>query len=173
MSKQALIVVDVQRAVVEETDPAYETEALLGRLDGLIQSARAAGVPVIYIQHDGGPGDPVGHGAPGWELHPVIAPLEGEVVVEKRTPDSFHETDLQAVLAERGIADLVICGFQTDCCVEATTHGAAARGYGVTLVADGHSTHAFGGPAVEVIADRNRSLSEVATVKPAVAINWP
>lgn len=174
MSKRALIVIDVQRAIVEETDPDYETESLLGRLSGLIQSARAAGVPVLYVQHDGGEGDPVAHGAPGWELHPAITPLPGEVVVEKRTPDTFESTNLQELLAQQGISDLVICGFQTDCCVNATTRGAASRGYKVTLVADGHSTHAFGDPAAQVIAQYNQDLSEggFATLLPAVEIAW-
>lgn len=174
MGNRALVVIDVQRAVVEETDPNYETEALLGRLDGLIQSARAAGVPVLYVQHDGGEGDALAHGAPGWELHPMISPLPGEVVVEKRTPDTFESTNLQALLTEQGISDLVICGLQTDCCVDATTRGAASRGYQVTLVADGHSTHAFGEPATQVIAQYNQSLSEggFATLKPAAEIRW-
>jgi nicotinamidase-related amidase len=62
---------------------------------------------------------------------------------------------------------------QTDCCVEATTRGASGLGYSVTLVADGHSTAASGGlTAIEIIADRNLSLAEVAVVKPAVEIAW-
>jgi nicotinamidase-related amidase len=81
MGRRALIVVDVQRAVVDELDPAYDGAGLLQRLSGLIQSARAAGAPVVYIQHDGGAGDSLEHGSAGWEIHPAVAPLPGELVI--------------------------------------------------------------------------------------------
>lgn len=173
MGERALIVIDVQQAVYDEIDPAYDAPGFLQRLTGLIDSARAAGVPVIHVQHDSGPGDSLEHGTPGWAIHPAIVPLPGEPLIEKRTPDSFVGTDLQAHLAAQGITDLVLCGMQTDCCVEATTQGAARLGFAVTLVADVHTTGAWGGKsAAEVIVEKNRSLAEIATVKPAAEINW-
>jgi nicotinamidase-related amidase len=173
MGKRGLIVIDVQCALFEESVPAHDGEAVVGRIRGLIESARGAGVPVIYVQHDGGPGDPLAPGQAGWAIRPEIAPVPGEVVIEKRTPDSFHETNLQAELTAGGITDLVLCGLQTDCCVDATTRGAASRGYNVTLVADAHTTSPYGAkPGAQIIADHNRELGALATVKPAAEVSW-
>jgi nicotinamidase-related amidase len=68
---------------------------------------------------------------------------------------------------------LVLCGLQTDCCVDATTRGAASRGYNVTLVADAHTTSPYGAkPGAQIIADHNRELGARATVKPAAEVSW-
>jgi len=62
-------------------------------------------------------------------------------VLDKTTCDSFASTDLDAQLRERQVGRVVIAGLQSDWCVRETTQGALSRGYGVTLVADGHSTY--------------------------------
>ncbi|MGE5592059.1 MAG: isochorismatase family protein [Bacillota bacterium] len=101
MGKTALLVIDVQVGMFDPSDPVYEGEALLGVISGLIDKARAAGAPVVYVQHDSsaeGPGERLNHGTPGWEIHPAIAPHAGDVVLEKTTPDSFYKTSLQQEL---------------------------------------------------------------------------
>jgi len=160
----ALLIVDLQVAMFEsETDPPiHDAHGLLQRAGDLIARARAAGVPVIYVRHDGGPGDPLEAGRPGWDIHPVLQPAAEEIIVEKRAPDSFHETELGEVLAESGIEKLIIAGAQTDYCINATCRRAAALGFDTTLVADTHSTWGSGGKtAAQIIDTYNAELGNL------------
>lgn len=159
----ALLIVDLQVAMFESESepPIHDAHGLLRRASALIVQARAAGVPVIFVRHDGGPGDPLEAGRPGWDIHPTLEPTPEETIVEKSWPDSFQETDLKEQLAERGITRLIIAGAQTDFCINATCRRAAALGYDTTLVADTHSTWGSKGKtAAEIIGEHNRDLSE-------------
>ena len=100
----ALLVVDVQVGMFEESDPVYRGEELLATIGRLIARARAAGVPVLYVQHSGSDGHPLHPQAPGWPIHPAIAPEGGELIIHKRHPDACQDTDLQRELEARGIA---------------------------------------------------------------------
>jgi hypothetical protein len=80
-------------------------------------------------------------------------------VVHKRYGDSFEETDLEPVLAARGVGRLFVAGAQTDECIRSTLHGAITRGYDATLVGDAHTTEdlsQYGAPPPDkVIAHTN------------------
>lgn len=134
MSQTALLVIDAQVGMFSGK-PIYRAEETLERIAGLIAQARAAQVPVIYIQDD----DVGGYGTPEWEVHPRLAPLEGEVRIRKLAADAFVDSDLLRELEARSINHLVVTGFQTPFCVDATSRRAAYLGYAVTLVADAHS----------------------------------
>lgn len=132
--RTALLVVDVQNDVVAQ---AHDRDGVVGRIAGLVDRARAAHVPVVWVQHaDGG----LPTGTAGWELVPELVPADGEPVVHKGYGDSFEDTDLESVLAQRGVGHLVVTGAQTDMCIRSTLHGAITRGYDATLVADAHTT---------------------------------
>lgn len=134
----ALVIIDVQKGLF---DDAYnEDREILERIQALIARAHAAGSPVVYVQHNGWAGHPLEPGAPGFPIHPSIAPAEGDLVIQKTVSDSFYETTLQQELDARGVTHLVITGAQTEFCVDTTCRRAASLGYGVTLVADGHLT---------------------------------
>jgi nicotinamidase-related amidase len=77
---------------------------------------------------------------PGWNIHTAIAPMDGDVIIQKRTPDSFHNTNLQDELKKLGIQRLVLAGIQTDMCVDTTCRRAFSLGYDVVLAKDAHST---------------------------------
>ena len=142
MTKQAaLVVIDLQRGMFEgASGPLDESEQVLARVNGMLAKARARGQPVIYVQHDGGPGDELQRGTALWPIDARIAPKDGEPIVEKTEPSAFENTDMTKVLKARGIESLVICGAQSDCCVRATAKAAHEAGYGVTVVKDAHST---------------------------------
>src|SRR6266516_1790547 len=114
----ALVVSDAQIGVVGE---AYHH-------DEVLDSARTSGTPVIYVQHNDPKGGELEPGTPKWPIHPAIAPRDGEPVVQKESPDSFHETRLQAELEARGIKRLVITVGQTQYCVDTTVRRAVAQG---------------------------------------------
>ena len=164
--RSALIVVDVQNAMFDEADPVYRGVDLLENIQRLIEHARATNVPVIYIQHDGGTGSNLAHGSTGWEIHPSTAPRDTEFVIEKKTPDSFHRTTLDTVLRSRRVQQLVLCGIQSEVCVDTTCRRAVSLGYDVTLVSDAHSTWARGElSAKQVIENENDVLRWFADVK--------
>ena len=145
-AKTALLVIDVQRDILaipglarkKEIDCALDETVV--RIAGLIEKARVASVPVIYIQHDGGPGDRLEAETSGWPIRPEIAPRPGEPVIHKRACDAFFETTLDSELSAAGIKELVICGCMTQFCVDTTVRRAVSIGYDVVLAADGHMT---------------------------------
>ena len=167
----ALLVIDMQ---VGNVGAAYEREALVARLAGLVAAARAAGTPVVFIQHED---DWLRPGMPEWQFLDALAPAAGELVIRKRASDAFYETPLREELAARGVRRLIVTGVQTELCVDATCRRAASEGFDVTLVADGHTTDDSPTlPAAQIIAHHNRALAQLAhpdhpiAVRPRAAI---
>jgi nicotinamidase-related amidase len=163
----ALLVIDVQEGIEPYT--AYDGEGVVLRIAELIARARRTGTKLIYIQHDGGaePGHPLAKGAPGHAIHHAIAPRPGESIIGKKQCSSFLGTNLDATLKAAGIGDLVVCGMQTEFCVDTTVRSAHEHGYKVTLVSDAHSTGDT--PALnakDIVAHHNRVLADFARVVP-------
>ena len=159
MSKTALLIIDVQSALVSDADRGAD---MLAAIVGLVARTRAAGAPIIYLQHTDPNYPPLMKGAPGWQIHPGIAPGPGESVIEKAASDGFYETGLQAELDRLGVKRLVICGLQTEFCVDATCRAALSRGFDVVLAADAHSTTDAVAPASLVVQHHNRALAHLA-----------
>ncbi len=156
----ALLIIDMQVGNFSETNPVYKGNELLTKIKRLITKGRSARIPIIYVQNNGGSGDPDEYGTSGWEIHPSIAPIEGEIVVQKQTPDAFHETSLHRELKSKRIKKLIIAGLQTEYCVDTTCRRAFTLGYDVILISDAHST--WNSPlltAQQVIDHHNQVLS--------------
>lgn len=165
MSKDtALLIVDVQKGVVNWSQPGSKgSDEVLGRINELLAKARASGNPVIYIQHDSQEADsPLVPGAPGWDIHPAIAPQDGEQVFHKTACDSFYETQLEGELERLGVRHLVVAGCRTQYCIDTTCRSAVARGYDVTLAGDAHMTvDTETLTAAQIIAHHNETLDEL------------
>lgn len=133
----ALLVIDVQNGVV---DQAHDRDGVVARIAGLVDRARQAGTPVVWVQHSS---EELPIGSEGWQYVAELVPDPAETVVAKRWPDSFEDTDLEDVLARLHVGHLWVAGAQTDECVRSTLHGAIVRGYDATLVSDAHTTQDF------------------------------
>ncbi|MFH1103772.1 MAG: cysteine hydrolase family protein [Actinomycetota bacterium] len=149
----ALLVVDVQNGVV---GGAYERDAVVANVGTLVEKARRAKVPVVWVQHSD---KQLAKGSDDWRIVPELTPDDTEPLVEKNYGDSFENTTLETVLSDLGVGRLVVAGAQTDECIRSTLHGAFVRGYDATLVSDAHTTEdltAWGAPPPDqVIAHTN------------------
>jgi nicotinamidase-related amidase len=133
-SQTALLVIDVQNDVVAG---AYDRDSVIANIGALVGKARAEGVPVVWVQHSDAD---MPHGSEGWQYVPELARKDSEPLIHKNYGDSFENTELETVLAERKVGHLIVTGAQTDACVRSTLHGAIVRGYDATLVSDAHTT---------------------------------
>lgn len=172
---KALVIIDVQEGMFAYPDfQPHDGEGVVARIGELIDRARAAGAPIFYVQHDGGPGDDLEAGKPGFAYRAAIAPGSSDEVTVKKHGSAFKATDFDAKLKKAGIDHLVICGMQSEYCVDAAIRGAVERCYTVTLVADGHSTfNTKVLKAQDIIAHENETLNgSYAAVRPAAEITF-
>ncbi|MGE8499844.1 MAG: cysteine hydrolase family protein [Pseudomonas sp.] len=157
----ALLIIDVQAALCSGDEVVHDAERVLATINRLSTRAREAGVPVIQVQHEEGSGA-FQFDSPGWQLAEGLLVDATDIRVRKTTPDSFHKTDLTQQLQARGIDRLVVCGLQSDFCVDTSTRRALALGYEVALAADAHSTVDNGVlSAAQIIAHHNVTLGNM------------
>lgn len=127
----ALLIVDVQEAAVASRP--FEIDAVLANIATLLSAARATSVPVVFIQHDGKPGEAEEPHTPGWEIHSGLGPRADEPVIRKRSNSAFRDTDLHSLLQSIGVDTLVVTGIQTEYCVDTTVRVAFELGYSVVI----------------------------------------
>jgi nicotinamidase-related amidase len=132
----ALLIIDMQSALIDGTNPVYQLNTVLENITRLIAQAHTTGTPIIYIQDN----DVDEIGSPGWQIHPAIAPEPGDLILRKPEADAFYGTTLQQELESRGLKHLIITGCKSEVCVDATCRKAIELGYHVTLASDAHST---------------------------------
>lgn len=161
---KALLVIDVQQGVIAwGGEQVHDAETLTERINTLIGRARAAGSPVVFVQHEDDwlvPGEELWELVDSLDVQPGIDRFSG-----KTHGSAFHDTSLEADLRALGVDELVVCGLQTELCVDSTVRHAATLGWPVTLVADAHSTFAANGLGAEqIIAHHTATLRSYARV---------
>ncbi len=143
----ALLVVDVQRSLVDEL-PTARRISLIAVISALIARARASEAKIVYVRHNGaGLEKQTG----GWQIASEIAPLSSDMIVDKTYPDSFRDTALHEMLTALSVDKIVVCGMQTEFCIDSTIREGERRGYVVTLVEDGTATYDVYGATEEQI----------------------
>jgi len=139
MKPDALIVIDVQVGLINE-HPYHENE-LIGIIQQLLAASRSHHVPVIYIQHEESEEGGLVHGSDAWQIAQLIAPQTGEKTFEKQFSSAFRKTGLHEYLQSIGAKNIILCGMQTEYCVDATTKVAFELGYNVRIPVDGTTTY--------------------------------
>jgi len=164
----ALLIIDVQQGLCEGEAGAYQCTETIARINQVSAKARAAKQPVIFIQHESNSGY-LEFDTTAWQLATGLQVEPQDIRIRKRTPDSFHNTELKKTLNELNVNRLVICGMHTEFCVDTTTRRALALGYPVVLVADAHTSagNQHLSPA-QVIAHHNETLSNISSFGPRV-----
>jgi nicotinamidase-related amidase len=128
LAEAAVLVIDAQREYLDGKLALPGIRPALAEVRRLVALARGRGRPVIHVRHVGRPGglfDPTG---------------PGEAVVEKKLPNAFAGTDLDARLRGLGVNKLIVVGFMTHMCVSSTVRAALDFGYSCTVVAGGCAT---------------------------------
>ncbi|MDC8774127.1 cysteine hydrolase family protein [Roseateles albus] len=165
----ALLIIDVQNALCFGEYAAFDSQGLIARINQVSAKAREAAAPVILIQHETKGGGPLDHGSEGWRLAKGLNVASTDVIIAKTATDSFHNTALQAELQSRGIQHLIICGLQSEFCVDTTTRRALGLGYAVSLISDGHSTIDNGIlSAAQITAHHTATLANITSFGPRV-----
>src|SRR3954471_18119156 len=137
MSK-ALVIVDIQRDYFPGGNmPLHEPEAAADKAGQVLEAFRAAGDPVVHIQHLSSAGAGfLEEGTDGAEIMAPVTPQDDETLITKRAPNSFLGTDLEQHLRSRDGDGVVVTGMMTRMCVDATTRAGADLGFKMTLVPD-------------------------------------
>lgn len=164
----AFLVIDMQQGLCEGPDAAHGCPGIIERINAVTQRARAAGVPVFFIQHESSAGY-LEHGSREWQLATGLHVKDGDRRISKTTPDAFLRTQLHETLQDLGVPNLVVCGMHTEFCVDSTTRKALALGYPVVLVSDAHTS--AGNAAIsaqQVIAHHNATLTNISSFGPRV-----
>jgi nicotinamidase-related amidase len=143
--RAAVLVIDVQNAVVADV---FERDRIVGAMVRLVGRARDAGVAVVWVLHSDGE---LARGSDDWQLVPELVPAADEPIVEKHHRDAFEGTILEEVLAGLGVGAVYVSGAHTDFCVRSTLHGAFARGYDSYLVGDAHTASNDSDPGPEAV----------------------
>ena len=137
---RGLLIIDIQRDYFEGgAYPLVGPEAAADATQRVLAAFRAGAEPVVHLQHvwDAPDASFMRPGTDGVEIHPLVAPASGELVLEKAAPNGFLHTALEDELRTRGIDELVVAGMMSSMCVDATVRAAVDRGFKATVVHDG------------------------------------
>ena len=129
--RTAVLIMDFQQRIINNV--ASDPENVVKQASQVLEGARSAGIPVIYVVHRGGP---FAEYAPDIEIHEGVAPAAGEMVITKIRPGPSSTTNLDVTLREMGRNNLVIMGVATSGCVLSCVRWAVDVNYKFTVIAD-------------------------------------
>ncbi|MGZ4167042.1 MAG: cysteine hydrolase family protein [Solirubrobacteraceae bacterium] len=136
---RGLLIIDIQRDYFPGgAYPLVDPEAAAETARRLLDAFRATGEPIIHLKHiwDAPDAAFMRPGTEGAEIHPLVAPADGELVIDKEQPNGFIGTGLADALSARGVDALVVTGMMSSMCVDATVRAAVDQGLTATVVHD-------------------------------------
>lgn len=173
LASSAVIMIDAQneylagKLALPGIKPALEEGARL------LQAARAAGAPVIHVQHKGKPGGLFDPETSAFAIAEGVAPMADEPVVVKALPNAFAGTDLGEKLRQTGVKTLIVAGFMTHMCVSSTVRAALDQGYACTVVAAACATRDLPDGSGGVVPAAELQRAELAALADRFAVVAP
>lgn len=159
--KSAILVIDLQVGLFDVPGEPFDYQRTIARINKITDSARKNKIPVIIIQHEQDEGL-LEYNSPGWSLVEDLQTESKDYIIRKTTPNSFLRTNLNEILKNEKIDNLIICGYATEFCIDSTVRGAAALGYSIDIVSNGHTTHDKSHAQAElIIQHHNETLSNI------------
>ena len=134
----ALLVIDMQEDLLRG-EVKHDLPQVIERINGLARRVRESGGRVVFVQHDGKGEDGFVPFTPGWAILSAMERDARDLAVRKSLNDAFFATSLEAQLRELGARRVIVCGWATDFCVDASVRSAAALGFEVVVAADCHT----------------------------------
>ena len=173
LETSAILSIDLQNEYrADGTYPCENYDLVLSNARSLMALARETNVPVIHVQAWVEEDERQNYallneklddtlrsavaGSDGAEICAEVAPEGNELVIRKRWPSAFMNTDIDAQLRERGIENLIVVGVWTDSCVRGTVFDAVYKGYRVWLVKDACGSQTDGMHRIGILDMANR-----------------
>jgi nicotinamidase-related amidase len=143
-TNSALVIIDVQQGFDESEWGATNNLGCEDNVDALAAAWVATGRPIVVVRHNSTKaGSSLHPEQPGNALKPSVAALPASLLVTKNVNSAFiGDPDLHLWLGGEGIRQIVICGIQTNMCVETTARMGGNLGYDVIVPLD--ATRTFG-----------------------------
>ena len=173
LSESTLILIDCQNTYTRGVMELEGVQEALDEAAALLDRARSAGIPIIHIQHDDGPGSLYDVEGDSGAIVARVAPQNGEPVVVKNYPNSFVQTDLDDVLKTSNASNLVLAGFMTHMCVNSTARGAFNLGYAQTVVEEAKATRALPGLGDATVSAEAMQAASLAAMADLFAVVVP
>lgn len=137
---EALLIIDMQQGSFTSKTPRFDTEGVVNRINELAQIFREAGLPVIFIRHDGTKMNEFIPNTKEWELLNTLVMEPTDIFINKYANDVFYNSQLQSKLTGLNVTTLYITGCATDFCIESTIQSALTKDFNIVVVEDGHTT---------------------------------
>ena len=173
LTGSALLMIDLQNTYRDGVMRLAGVEPAIAEAKGLLARARSAGIPVIHVRHDAGPGSPYDLTASIGQIADAVAPEGDEAIVTKAYPSAFVGTDLEARLKALGVADLIVAGFMTHMCVNSTARSAFSLGFRPTVVASTTATRDLPAPDGSVVPASALQAASLAALADLFAVVAP
>ena len=170
LSDSTLVIIDAQNEYRSGALPLTGVDAAVAEIASLLKRARAAGAPIVHVQHGGRPGGAFDLEAERGRIMREAAPECAEPVVQKPLPNAFAQTDLAEKLEAAGRKQLIIAGFMTHMCVSSTARAALDHGYRVTIPAAACATRDLPAPDGGVIKATDLHRTALAALADRFAI---
>jgi len=150
----ALVVIDVQEGFLDESwGPTTNHPGSESNVELLLGAWAEHGLPVVVVRHDSSkPESPLHPDHPGNALIGPVAAARSQLLVSKTVNSAFYGTpDLEHWLRSQGIEQIVVCGIQTNMCVETTARMGGNLGFDVVVPLDATRTFDLAGPDGTVV----------------------
>lgn len=173
LAGSALLMIDFQNTYRDGVMRLANVEPAIAEAKGLLARARGAGIPIIHVRHDAGPGSPYDLTASNGQIADAVAPEGDEAIVTKAYPSAFVGTDLEARLKALGVTDLIVAGFMTHMCVNSTARSAFSLGFRPTVVASTTATRDLPAPDGSVVPAAALQAASLAALADLFAVVAP